>query len=161
VAPETWSALAAIAGALSAMAAFTALCISAEQNSHAAAAFSLGSVQKFSDDCRTLFKECHECGEDTAKFERCLTDILGSFELFSIAVNESRLTLRTRAYIVETIADYLDKMCRAGYHDYVVEMTEKSHSCRELKLLFIQHQSLFENRTAVADMLNVPRSAVA
>lgn len=160
VAPDPWSAVAAIAGAISACAAFAALCFAASQYAQAVSATSFSSVQKFSDDCRSLFKECHECAQDPVKFERCLTDILGSFELFSIAVNEGGLTDRTRIFIIETIAEYLDKMSEAGYHDYVVEMTEKPSNCRELKNLFVQHRRKFSSPQNVAEMLNVRSSSL-
>jgi len=161
VASEIWNAWAAIASAVSAVAALTALCFSAHQNGQNAAALSLSSAQKFSEECRELWTRYRECIEDPDGVTNCLNDILGSFELFSIAVNDGTLTPRVREYIVETICDYLDGMVGAGCHDYIQPATEKAHVCKELKNLVVQNQSRFENAQAVAAMLNIPKSSIA
>lgn len=151
--------VAAVAGAISATAAFTALCFSANQNAQSASALSLSSAYKFSDECRTLWKE-YENAKNPADCEKALQEILGSFELFSAAVNDGSLTPRIREYIVETMCDYLDGMVTAGCHGYVQPSTQKSHVCKELKSLVIQHRDKFEDVAAVAAMLNIPKSSV-
>jgi hypothetical protein len=157
---QSWTAVAAIAGAVSAIAAFAALCFSANQNAQNAAALSLSSAQKFSDECRDLWGRCRESADDSVAYNHCMQDILGSFELFALAVNESALTPRVRDYIVETICDYLDDMVEAGCQPYVQPLTEKQHVCKELKSLAIQHSGHFRHRSEVAEMLNISKSSL-
>lgn len=90
-----------------------------------------------------------------------MQEILGSFELFSIAVNDSILSARVNDYIVETICDYLNDMVLSGCHAYVQPLTEKSHVCKELKILAIQYKVRFDDPFAVASMLNIPKSSIA
>jgi hypothetical protein len=152
--------IAAIAGFLSAIAAFTALCFSASQNSLAASSVSFSAVQKFSDECRDLWRRSRDCTDDPDKFDECVGEILGSFELFAMAVNEGALTPRSLDYIIETICDYLNSMSSDGYIDYVQPRTEKQHVCKELKQLAIQHAHRFENPQTVAKMLNISASSM-
>ena len=153
--------LAAIAGSMSAIAAFAALCFSANQNSQNSAAISFASAQKFSDDCRDLWRRSRECVADPDLFDECVGEILGSFELFCIAVNDTSLNRRVLEYILETICDYLNDMVEAGYADYVKPRTIRPHVCKELKQLVIQNQHRFRDRRAVAEMLNIPQSSIA
>ena len=161
VGSDSWSAIAAIGGAISAIAAFAALCFSANQNSQTAAALSLSSAQKFSDECRDLWRRCRSASNDHIAFNECIGEILGSFELFSIPVNDGTLTPRVREYILETICDYLNGMVESGYSNYVQPHVEDSHVCKELKSLAIQNRNRLKNPSGVADMLNIPRSSLS
>lgn len=89
-----------------------------------------------------------------------MNEILGSFELFAIAVNDGNLTPKVREYIIETIRDYLDDMVDAGCHPYVQPLTEKRHVCKELKMLAVQNSSRLRNAVGVFDMLNIPKSSL-
>jgi hypothetical protein len=152
--------MAAVAGAVSATVAFAALYFSANQNAQNAAALSLASAQKFSDECRELWRNCRAAVSDCDEYEKCMEEILGSFELFSLAVNEQSLTGRVSDYIVETICDYLEQMSEAGCHDYVRPLTDKAHVCKELKSLVRQHRTRFRDPLKIGDMLNIPRSSM-
>lgn len=155
-----WDSLAAVAGAISATAALAALCFSASQNAQTAAALSLSSAQKFSDECRDLWRKCRAASTDSAAYNESMQEILGSFELFSIAINDGNLSPRVHDYIVETICDYLNDMVDAGCEGYVQPLTEKPHVCKELKMLAIQHSRRFLDRDAIGKMLNIPASSL-
>jgi hypothetical protein len=155
-----WAAISAAASAISTLFAAVALIISARQTHANTRATSFAAAQAFSTQCRDLWKECRECGDDSEKFKNCLSEILASFELFCLALSDLEMSDKTRSYISETIFDYLSAMQNAGYGIYVSDIVSKSHVCKELKDFAIQHRASFTDRAGVADMLGLPRTSL-
>ena len=129
------------------------------QSKSAARAIEISNSHAFVSQTYLLWKECIEIiglePFDQDRFNLCLANILGQFEIAVISILERFSTGRRSQFVEETIVNYLDKMAEEGYSPYTRGMIIQNSDCKHLKDFCKQRAIRFSNPKLVFDMLNI------
>jgi hypothetical protein len=133
------------------------------QSKSAARASDISTVHGFISQINGLWRECIDIIDREPfshdRFNLCLSNILGQFEIAAILLLEGSSGARTSRFIEETIISYMDRMSQEGYIPYTQGMLTRPTDLEHLKDFCRQRSSLFADARLVFDMLNMNRES--
>lgn len=151
---EWWSVVSAIASGFSAVAAAVALGYTARQLRLQARATAFQTAERFLIEIRQRLDDCKRTVRKRKEFGPCVIELVASFELFCVALNDHILSSRARRFVTDTLIDYLDDMNEAGYGNHISGL-EAAHVCCETKAFVKANHKRFRDYDGVRQMLGM------